>query len=66
MTYVLRTYKDNDGNIAEIEQDKYSACFRLDVHGKYVHERRDYYSTIKSAHNYLIKHYPTMKRITEE
>ncbi len=65
MTYVLRTYKDDDGNIAEIKQGKYSACYKLDVYGKYGHERRDYYSTIKSAHNYLIKHYQTMKRMEE-
>lgn len=63
MTIVFQTYRDDDGNAANIEQDKFSACFRLDIRGKYIRERRDYYRTIKSARAYLLKHYPTMKKV---
>lgn len=31
MTYCLESYKDRDGLVAHIEQDKYSSCYRLDV-----------------------------------
>jgi len=31
MTYVIESYEDSNGLIADIEQEKYESCYRLEI-----------------------------------
>ena len=68
MTFVFETYKDDAGNIAYIQQEKYSALFEVEVFAPSscnvlgYPEYRKTFTSKENAKRAIKRNYPTMKR----
>ena len=66
MTFVLETYTDGDGRIAEISQEKFSAMFDVEVYkmhnGTGIVEYENSFLTKQNARRAIRRNYPAMKR----